>query len=256
MKTAASFAKGMLELEGDIPPILVSLVHKEKDSRHMAAGHPRYNLSDSQFLLQLDPSGNKEVKNDLDKCKEQINANMNRDVDYSAMTVEECESLAGPGLARNWHEFNLLLICAIYPSLPIHTAFCLTNCRILGRPWSPFTQRLASLWCNLTKCLESSCLETKRSGLKAKEGHETLSSIKLYKGETLLVLTERWKLLQNKLYDDESNTDTVDLSRVPDVHDNVRFDMLHNPHLGLTETLQKLYGRNQWQIASSRKNTG
>ena len=32
MKTAASFAKGMLELEGDIPPILVSLVHKEKTS--------------------------------------------------------------------------------------------------------------------------------------------------------------------------------------------------------------------------------
>jgi inositol hexakisphosphate/diphosphoinositol-pentakisphosphate kinase len=35
MKTAAAFAKGLLELEGDIPPILVSLVHKEKDSLHM-----------------------------------------------------------------------------------------------------------------------------------------------------------------------------------------------------------------------------
>ena len=32
-----------------------------------------------------------------------------------------------------------------------------------------------------------------------------------------------------------------DLSRVPDVHDNARFDMLHNPHLGLTKTLEKLY---------------
>ena len=31
MKTAASYAKGLLELEGEIPPILVSLVHKEKD---------------------------------------------------------------------------------------------------------------------------------------------------------------------------------------------------------------------------------
>lgn len=51
MKTAASFAKGMLELEGDIPPILVSLVHKEKTSGHM-----------------LDPSGNKEVKKDLEVC--------------------------------------------------------------------------------------------------------------------------------------------------------------------------------------------
>lgn len=78
------------------------------------------------------------------------------------------------------------------------------------------------------------------AGLRGKEGHdEALSGIKLYKGETLLELTERWKLLQNKLYDEEK--DTFDLSRVPDVHDNVRFDMLHNPHLGLTETLQKLY---------------
>ena len=28
---------------------------------------------------------------------------------------------------------------------------------------------------------------------------------------------------------------------MPDVHDNVRFDMLHNPHLGLTSILSKLY---------------
>jgi inositol hexakisphosphate/diphosphoinositol-pentakisphosphate kinase len=78
------------------------------------------------------------------------------------------------------------------------------------------------------------------AGLKSKEEHdEALSGIKLYKGETLLELTERWKLLQNKLYDEEK--DLFDLSRVPDVHDNVRFDMLHNPHLGLTSTLSTLY---------------
>ena len=35
MKTAATFAKGLLELEGEIPPILVSLIYKEKDSLHM-----------------------------------------------------------------------------------------------------------------------------------------------------------------------------------------------------------------------------
>lgn len=32
IKTAGAFAKGLLELEGDLPPILVSLVHKEKGS--------------------------------------------------------------------------------------------------------------------------------------------------------------------------------------------------------------------------------
>jgi hypothetical protein len=43
----------------------------------------------------------------------------------------------------------------------------------------------------------------------------------------------------DRLYDDEE--DMFDLSRVPDVHDNVRFDCLHNPHLGLSVTLNKLY---------------
>jgi hypothetical protein len=52
MKTAAAFAKGFLELEGDLTPILVSLVHKEKSSGMM-----------------LDQSGNKDIKKDMDRCK-------------------------------------------------------------------------------------------------------------------------------------------------------------------------------------------
>ena len=55
----------------------------------------------------------------------------------------------------------------------------------------------------------------------------------------MLELTERWRILYIKFY--EEDEDKFDLSRVPDVHDNVRFDMLHNPHLGLTSTLEELY---------------
>jgi len=70
-------------------------------------------------------------------------------------------------------------------------------------------------------------------------GEEALSGIKLYKGETLVELTERWKFIHKKLYNNKK--ETFDLTRIPDIHDNVRFDMLHNRHLGLTSTLQKLY---------------
>lgn len=66
-----------------------------------------------------------------------------------------------------------------------------------------------------------------------------LSGVKLYKGETLLELTERWRFIYKRLYDAE--TDKFDLTRIPDVLDNVRFDVLHNPHLGLTSVLHKLY---------------
>ena len=79
MKTAAAFAKGMLELEGDLPPILISLVHKEKSSIHM-----------------LDPSGNKEVKKELSKCKNQINEALQGNFDVEKLTVEQREGLVGP----------------------------------------------------------------------------------------------------------------------------------------------------------------
>ena len=52
-------------------------------------------------------------------------------------------------------------------------------------------------------------------------------------------LTERWRFIYERLYDTE--TDTFDLTRIPDVLDNVRFDVLHNPNLNLTSTLHKLY---------------
>jgi inositol-hexakisphosphate/diphosphoinositol-pentakisphosphate 1-kinase len=79
MKTAAAFAKGLLDLEGDLPPILVSLVHKEKGS-----------------MNTLDPSGNKEVKMELDECKKRITENLQKDVNISEASESELEKLVGP----------------------------------------------------------------------------------------------------------------------------------------------------------------
>jgi len=205
MKTAAAFAKGMLELEGDIPPILVSLVHKEKDSKHM-----------------LDPSGNKEVKMDLEKCKEMININMQKDVDYDKMTKEERESLVGPERLVSLHRALKEIGNPRKTLIAIHST--------IGQ----LVEQLDEMLGELLSGDEEVTAVAGREGLD-----EALSGIKLYKGETLLELTERWKLLYNRLYNEEE--DKFDLSRVPDAHDNVRFDMLHNKHLGLTETLQKLY---------------
>lgn len=79
MKTAAAFAKGLLELEGSIPPILVSLVHKEKHSMHM-----------------LDPSGNKEVKEELEACKLEVNEQMQKSFNVANATEEQLEAAVGP----------------------------------------------------------------------------------------------------------------------------------------------------------------
>ena len=55
MKTAAAFAKGLLELEGQLTPILASLVTVEEKDRQM-----------------LDREGNREIKQEMDRCKEHL----------------------------------------------------------------------------------------------------------------------------------------------------------------------------------------
>lgn len=43
------------------------------------------------------------MKKDLDKCKEMININMQKDVDYDKMTKEEREGLVGPERLTSLH---------------------------------------------------------------------------------------------------------------------------------------------------------
>ena len=56
MKTAAAFAKGLLELEGQLTPIIASLVTVEAKNKSL-----------------LDYSDNALVKDDLDRCKKRLN---------------------------------------------------------------------------------------------------------------------------------------------------------------------------------------
>ena len=209
MKTAAAFAKGLLELEGSIPPILVSLVHKEKDSLHM-----------------LDPSGNKEVKEELEACKLEVNKRMQEDFNVNAAGSDKVEAVVGPK--------ELISLRKALSSVG-NPRKCLFSIRdTIGELLVQLDEMLGVMASDVENIHEGG------EGLMGDEDDdEALSGIKLYKGETLLELTERWRLLYVKLYDEDK--EEFDLSRVPDVHDNVRFDMLHNPHLGLTSTLEKLY---------------
>lgn len=209
MKTAAAFAKGLLELEGDLPPILVSLVHKEKGSMHM-----------------LDPSGNEEVKNEIGLFKEKIGNNLQRDIDLDKFSDEELDSIAGPA------QLTSLRSALISIGNPRNNLFMIhkTMCELLTQ----LGEMLDEMGSGDEKRIEGG------EGLKGRTDDDVaLSGVKLYKGETLLELIERWRFIYERLYDAEK--DKFDLSRIPDIHDNVRFDILHNPHLGLSDTLHRLY---------------
>jgi inositol hexakisphosphate/diphosphoinositol-pentakisphosphate kinase len=192
MKTAAAFAKGLLELEGDLPPILVSLVHKEKGSMHM-----------------LDPSGNKEVKMELDECKEKITENMQRDIDVKTAKEADLEQLVGPPELDSLRDALCKLGNPRKMLFQIH--------QTMGLLISQLEEMLGAMGSGDEKRIEGG------EGLQnTTDDDVALSGVKLYKGETLLELTERWRFIYDRLYDPD--TDRFDLSRIPDVHDNVRFE--------------------------------
>lgn len=192
MKTAAAFAKGLLELEGDLPPILVSLVHKEKGSMHM-----------------LDPSGNKEVKMELDECKENITANLQKDIDVKDAPLDEVEHLVGPQELTSLHKALNEVGNPKMTLIKIH--------QTMGELIDQLEDMLGVMGSGDEKRIEGG------EGLEGDhEDDVALSGVKLYKGETLLELTERWRFLYKHLYDVDN--DRFDLSRIPDVHDNVRFE--------------------------------
>lgn len=184
--------KGLLELEGDLPPILVSLVHKEKGSMHM-----------------LDPSGNKEVKTELDECKEKITSNLQRDIDVPTASEEEICQLVGPP------ELASLRQALENVRNPRHALKCIH--KAMGDLLEQLEEMLYDMGSGDEKHIEGG------EGLKGDSAADVaLSGVKLYKGETLLELTERWRFIYDRLYD--AKTDRFDLSRIPDVHDNVRFE--------------------------------
>lgn len=192
MKTAAAFAKGLLELEGDLPPILVSLVHKEKGSMHI-----------------LDTSGNKEVKTVLDGIKDKITANLQRDIDVSQASEEDLELLVGP---KELISFRRAIQQVGNPRMTLFNIH-----ETMRELIEQLNEMLGDMGSGDEKRIEGG------EGLKGDSDFDlALSGVKLYKGETLLELTERWKFIYDRLHDEK--TDRYDLSRIPDVHDNVRFE--------------------------------
>jgi inositol hexakisphosphate/diphosphoinositol-pentakisphosphate kinase len=174
----------------------------------------------------LDPSGDKDAKLELDECKEKITANLQQDIDYREMSQEDRERMVGPSVLTSMHDALAEIGNPRKTLMDIH--------KTMGSLIEQLEEMLDLMGSGDEMRMEDG------EGLKGEtEEDAALSGIRLYKGETLLELTERWRFIHKRLYDPDE--DKFDLSRVPDVHDNVRFDVLHNPHLGLTSTLEKLY---------------
>ena len=149
----------------------------------------------------LDPSGNKEVKQELDECKEKITANLQRNVDVHTSTEAELEQLVGP--PEMYVATDIILDLRYKTS---HRIFGSNSVRqaldALDNPRKALLQiyqtmgHLISQLEEMLGCMGSGD-ESRMEGGEGLKGDSkddfALSMVKLYKGETLLELTERWK---------------------------------------------------------------
>ena len=157
-------------------------------------------------MHMLDPSGNKEVKMELDECKERITANLQRDIETPKASEEELEQLVGPKELTAMRD--ALIGRVVNPRKALHSIH-----QTMGELIAQLEEMLEVMGSGDEKRIEGG------EGLRGETDDDVaLSGVKLYKGETLLELTERWRFIHDRLYDAEE--DKFDLSRIPDVHDN------------------------------------
>ncbi|KAG5181367.1 histidine phosphatase superfamily-domain-containing protein [Tribonema minus] len=207
MKTAAAFAKGFLELEGGLTPILVSLVHKEKSSGMM-----------------LDQTGNKDIKKDMDRCKAFIKKVLDTDVDMSeeairAVVPASQESVMGALRKLRNPQARLREVMGLMEGIV-----------------KQLEDRVAQ--CGASPMARDGRVSREERDYDRGQAEMKFSTRRPARGETLLLMVDRWRTLRRELYNERKGG--FDITKVPDVHDNARYDCLHNWSLKL-EGLDKLY---------------
>ncbi|KAF3444746.1 hypothetical protein FNV43_RR14439 [Rhamnella rubrinervis] len=199
--SAAAFAKGLLDLEGQLTPILVSLVSK-----------------DSSMLDGLD---NASVE------MEEAKARLNEIITSGAKTVHNNGSppwLAdGAGLPSN--AFELL------PKLVELTKKVTEQVRLLAQDKDEELAEISSYDVippyDQAKALGKTNIDVDRIAAGLPCG-----------SEGFLLMYARWRKLERDLYNERK--ERFDITQIPDVYDSCKYDLLHNAHLNL-EGLDELF---------------
>ena len=248
MKTAAAFTKGLLELEGQLTPILASLVTIEEKNRTM-----------------LDSSENFEMKQEMDRCKEHLNK-LQEDREITDELIDriapECSTvmraqfkkLENPlKTLRRMYELLETLVGELKDmaeqerqALAEAAGFCcneistpsLNNSVSSATPVNSSQLKIEGMNYapedEIPKTLDGLPVTREQSSGEGEQDDDEGEEIELpglYLSETYSLMHDRWA----KLFKDFFNgkTGQFDLTKVPDVYDMIRYDILHNYHLNL-----------------------
>eukprot|EP01035_Chromulina_nebulosa_P019512 gene19512-25408_t len=206
MKTAAAFTKGLLELEGQLTPILASLVTVEEKNRQM-----------------LDRYGNNEVKEDTDFCKAHLNI-LQQDITIDEEFMKKVAP-DGPDITNgspgNFESINELRKASPSPTLPVANNLTLN------------LSENSLIKTSDEKDSDEPTVSSSRSSKVQDQSvdYSVTTEDGLYLAETFELMTDRWSKLNKDFFN--TTTNMFDLTKVPDVYDMIRYDVLHNSHLKL-----------------------
>ncbi|GMI99205.1 VIP1 homolog 2, ARABIDOPSIS HOMOLOG OF YEAST VIP1 2, VIP homolog 1 [Hibiscus trionum] len=194
--SAAAFAKGLLDLEGQLTPILVSLVSK-----------------DSSMLDGLD-NASTEMEEAKARLNEVITSGARKS--HSNGTSKSPWMTDGAGLPSNASE--------LLPKLVNLTKKVTEQVRLLAMnedetltEASPYDVILPY---DQAKALGKTNIDIDRIAAGLPCG-----------SEGFLLMYARWRKLERDLYNERK--ERFDITQIPDVYDSCKYDLLHNAHLNL-----------------------
>ncbi|XP_027153016.1 inositol hexakisphosphate and diphosphoinositol-pentakisphosphate kinase VIP2 isoform X3 [Coffea eugenioides] len=201
--SAAAFAKGLLDLEGQLTPILVSLVSK-----------------DSSMLDGLD-----NASIEMDEAKTRLHEIITSGVKavHENGSSEKPWMVDGAGLPSNASE--------LLPELVKLTKKVTEQVRLLARDEDEQLEDTSSYDVippyDQAKALGKTNIDVDRIAAGLPCG-----------SEGFLLMYARWRKLERDLYNERK--DRFDITQIPDVYDSSKYDLLHNAHLNL-EGLDELF---------------
>uniref|UniRef100_A0A0E0GS37 Inositol hexakisphosphate and diphosphoinositol-pentakisphosphate kinase n=4 Tax=Oryza TaxID=4527 RepID=A0A0E0GS37_ORYNI len=191
--SAAAFAKGLLDLEGQLTPILVSLVSKDSS---MLDG-----LEDASIEMDEAKARLHEIIITNAKAK-----NTNEPVEFPWM-------VDGAGLPANASQ--------LLPKMAKLTKEVTAQVKLLAEDED---EKLA-----LTNSF-SRYDQAKAFGKTTIDVARIAAGLPCG-SESFLLMFARWKKLERDLYNERK--DRFDITQIPDVYDSCKYDLLHNAHLNL-----------------------
>uniref|UniRef100_K3X2Z1 Inositol hexakisphosphate and diphosphoinositol-pentakisphosphate kinase n=1 Tax=Globisporangium ultimum (strain ATCC 200006 / CBS 805.95 / DAOM BR144) TaxID=431595 RepID=K3X2Z1_GLOUD len=248
-KTAASFAKGLLELEGALIPILVGLVLKSKDADSML---DQSGSSAQEIIMKVKQRLHKIIHRD-DNCSELMDSDSQliRSVAQALTKVDQpikkmeimhkllnslkeqlTKAIQEKAQAKAWQAKKLETVASRFQTATIERSRSVNSMPTGSR------NRHIHSYADTNESENNNSKNKLKSALPARLSDEELKHPEPCGRETLEVMRERWAKLHRDFY--IKKTDTYDLSKIPDIHDCMRYDAIHNAHLHLTSIRELL----------------